>query len=103
MCERKAAFERKPLFAQFWKTSPWNVEFLKQLRAANKLLKVFTFPQILAALNGPKGQKIYSLAPKSVVILIQDECEKDTGPIIEEPEAPKSFGRKPGKSKLEGL
>lgn len=45
-CERKADHERRSLPARFWESPEWSHAYLAQLRAANRLLKVYP-PEVI--------------------------------------------------------
>jgi hypothetical protein len=59
--ERIAKKEGATLPVKFWATAKWGKTFVRQIAAANKLLKTHDIRDIIAALNHPKGKWITSL------------------------------------------
>ena len=103
---------------QFWKTLPvWEKEYLRQLRAVNGLLKIYTLQAISGAIKTKQGQKVLSFQAKwfdDIVKEVQrkidlvNSIQKD---IIEEKQEETNFplkreifksGKKSLRDKLDG-
>jgi hypothetical protein len=76
MCSRKGRAEGGELAPFFWKEEYWRKEFLKQLRFAADLLKVYSMESILAALRHNDAKRIYSLGAKSALIPLISKIQK---------------------------
>lgn len=73
MCERQGKAKKKPLGVAYWNTDEWKLEFKKQLFAANKLLKIYPFEVITAAVNGKKMSWVYSLNYPGLKQVLEEE------------------------------
>lgn len=71
ICERLAKKNKKDLHYRFWLSKEWEKEYKGQIAAANKLLKTYTFTEIVHALNSVYGLKIYSLRAPHLIDIIE--------------------------------
>jgi hypothetical protein len=71
ICERLAKRNKKDLHYRFWLSEEWEKEYKGQIAAANKLLKTYSFTEIVHALNSSYGLKIYSLRAPHLVGIIE--------------------------------
>ena len=76
-CLRQAEKENvgRPAYA-LWNTEKWQKEFKKQIISASKLLKKYDEKAILNALNSSRGRRIFSVSPKWVHEIIEEEQKK---------------------------
>lgn len=74
-CIRQAAKNKLKIVPRFWQQDCWKPTFVKEIRAANNLLKVYSFDAILSALNHYKCKWINTLFCKQLVpqILLEEE------------------------------
>ncbi len=61
MCKRKGKKENIPTPPGYWNMPEWKVFFKQQILAANKLMKIYPFEVVSAAINNKKTNWIYSL------------------------------------------
>lgn len=71
ICERLAKKNKKDLHYRFWLSKEWEKEYKGQIAAANKLLKSYTFLEVVNALNSIYGLKIYSLRAPHLIDIIE--------------------------------
>lgn len=73
VCERFARKKGKDLPIKFWRLPEWEKEFKSQTRSCNRLLKKY---EPKAIINAIKQRYIFSLRPKWVENVIQEEQKK---------------------------
>ncbi len=61
MCKRKGKKENIPTPPGYWSMPEWKIFFKQQILAANKLMKIYPFEVLVAAVNNKKTNWIYSL------------------------------------------
>ena len=84
ICERIAKRKKKDLHYRFWLSKEWEKEYKGQIASAHKLLKKYSFSDIVDALKTTEGSKIYSLrAPHLSDIIDQTVHIKQNQPEIE--------------------
>lgn len=102
MCLRLAKRDRREIGDGFWNSEAWAKEFVLQTVHASKLLKDFSLEAIIAALKTTRGQKVYSLGLRSVIVplakLEQERLDRaakarEEAPVVEE--APASDSARP--------
>jgi hypothetical protein len=71
ICERIAKKQNKDLHFRFWLSTEWEKEYKGQIAAAHKLLKKYTYRQIIDGLLSSRGLKIYSLRAPHLDGIIQ--------------------------------
>jgi hypothetical protein len=77
VCERQARNKKKAdLPVRFWNLPEWQKEFVSQTRATHRLLKKYEPQAIISAV---KQRNIWSLRPKWVEAVIQQEQKKLDG------------------------
>jgi predicted Fe-Mo cluster-binding NifX family protein len=90
ICERIAKKQNKDLHFRFWLSPEWEKEYKGQITAAHKLLKKYSYKDIIDGLLSSRGIKIYSLrAPHLDDIIEQIKKQKKDLPVPQ----PKSIHR----------
>jgi hypothetical protein len=75
-CEREAAAAGKELSRHFWKDPVWEKKYLRQLRAAQGLLKLYSPRAVGNALRGKEGKRVRSLGAPWLDDLVRAEQAK---------------------------
>jgi hypothetical protein len=72
MCKRNAEKKNKgSLPFKFWNKKPWNWTFIRQMNAANKLLKDYDEEVLVKAINSSEFRGIFSLNHPSAARIIK--------------------------------
>jgi len=113
MCMKYAQFKNKgSLPYKFWNINPWKWTYLKQLYAANALLKTYSEAGIIRAINSTEFGKIFSLKNRRALPIIKkyDKIVKDNLDkhqeldVKENPTSrPASFGKRSKLSELRNM
>jgi len=113
MCTRMAEKENEGSQAyKFWNTPKWKKTYSYQIMLANKLVKKFTCPAIVKAINSNELKHVYSLGypdleqviAKYQKIVEQQDAQLTTINIQEQPKRRSgSFGKKSSMQRLRGL
>lgn len=61
MCKRQGKKKGIPTPEGYWNLPDWKLEYRTQILAANRLLKIYPFDVVLAAVNNKKMSWVYSL------------------------------------------
>jgi hypothetical protein len=81
MCMKHAEVNNEgSLPYKFWNVNPWKWRYMKQLYAANALLKTYSEAGVIKAINSPEFRKIFSLKNKRALPIIKkyDKIVKDS-------------------------
>ena len=113
MCMKYAEFKNKgSLPYKFWNINPWKSTYLKQLYAANALLKTYSEAGIIRAINSTEFGRIFSLKNRRALPIIKkyDKIVKENLDknqqldVKENPETRSStFGKRSKLSKLRDM
>lgn len=116
ICERQAIRTGGSLTVRFWKLPVWEVEFIKQIALANRLLKKYEPAAISRALQSQQGKTVMSLGAPWLEQAVKQEQAKidrqrlnpDTTPETPPPATTEAvrpaFVEKPSlRNKLKGL
>lgn len=76
ICLRQAAAKGIDLPNHFWRLSVWEKVYLRQLRAANSLLRAYEPAAISRALRSKEGRRVFSLSAPWLDDLVAHEQRK---------------------------
>lgn len=94
MCKRKGKKENIPTPPGYWSMPEWKIFFKQQILAANKLMKIYPFEVLVAAVNNKKTNWIYSLHyPGLKQILLEENSRYERSQKREEQQREKMSKR----------
>ena len=99
VCQRMAEKSNEGSLAyKFWNTSKWKKTYQSQIIVANKLTGKYGDTAVVAALNTPRGQRVYSLRFPGLEDLIkveEDRLKKESSSSTKYIDTTESRPRKP--------